>query len=151
MRCIANCKHKQPPQSPCSCIHPHCPQPTSQQPHAPTRKKTRAANSPHINRRLRSTSAHNLSKPAQLRRSRSQSRRISQRSTSGRGARKTSRHSSTSRVVRQPESPSCAVAQSWLLRVLEARCLARGGAVGLLGLLGGVGGHVHGSHGRGRE
>lgn len=100
-------------------------------------------NSPHINRRLRSSTAHNLSKPAQMRRSRAQSWRISQRSTSCRCSCKTSRRIPCSRVARQAESPSCAIAQAGLLRVLEPRCLARCGAGGLLlGLLGGVGGHI---------
>ena len=141
--------HKRPSQSPCSCVHPQRPT-TRQLPHAPTRK-TRAVNSPHINRCLRSTSTHNLSKPAQLRRPRTQSRRRSQRSSRSSGARKASRNSSSSRVVWQSETPSCAIAKSRLLRILESRRLARGGAVGLLRLLGGVGGHVHRSHVRGRS
>lgn len=69
-----------------------------------------AGDSPHINRRLRSTSAHNLSKPAQLRRSRSQPRCSSQCRSSSRGACEASRSSSTGRVVWQSESPSCAIA-----------------------------------------
>lgn len=143
------CMHKQPSQSACSCIHPRLPI-VRQLPHAPSRK-TRAVNSPHINRRLRSTSTHDLSKPAQLRRPWTQSRRRSQRSSSGRHACKASRSSSSSRVVWQSETPSCAIAKSRLLRILESRRLARGGAVGLLRLLGGVGGHVHRSHVRGRS
>jgi hypothetical protein len=69
-----------------------------------------AEDSPHINRRLRSTSAHNLSKPAQLRRSRSQPRRRSQCRSSSCGACEASRSSSTGRVVWQSKSPSCAIA-----------------------------------------
>lgn len=99
-------------------VHVHAPihnspQPASQLPHVcthPRTSKTRAANSPHINRRLHSTSTHNLSKPAQLRRPWTQSRRSSQRSTSSRSACKASRSSSAGRIVWQAEPPSCAVA-----------------------------------------
>lgn len=65
--------------------------------------------SPHINRRLWATAAHNLSKATQLRRPRAHTRRSSQRSTSSCRTRKASRSRSPRRVIRQSKSPSCAV------------------------------------------
>lgn len=97
------------------------------------------SDSPHINRRLRSSSTHNLGKPAQLRRPWPQPRR----SSGSCYARETSRRISTSRIIWQAESPSCAIAQSGLLGILKSRCLARGAGGLLLGLLGGVGRHIH--------
>jgi hypothetical protein len=137
-------------------LHERLPAPQSQRisrvppslpPHA--RSYHSPKDSPHINRRLRATTTHNLSKPAQLRRPGTHSRRGSQRSTCSCRTRETSRSTSTGRVIGQSKSPSCSVAQARLLGVLKAWCLARGGVVGLLRLLGAVGWHVHGSHSRG--
>lgn len=130
--------------------------------HHPKTKAQRGKEySPHINRRLRTSTAHNLGKTTQLRWPRSHPRRTTERSTSRRRASETSRRSASGRVVRQSESPSCAVAQRGLLRVLKSWCLARGAAAGLLllrlllrllRLLGAVARHVvHRAHGCGRD
>lgn len=119
-------------------------------PHDPASYKriSLSKDSPHINRRLRATTTHNLSKSTQLRWPRTHSWRSSQRCTSSCRARKPSRSSSASRAIGQSESPLCSVPYPGLLSILEAWCLARRGAVGLLRLLGAVGWHVHGSHSR---
>jgi hypothetical protein len=97
-------------------LHERLPAPQSQRisrvppslpPHA--RSYHSPKDSPHINRRLRATTTHDLSKPAQLRRPGTHPRRSSQRSTCSCRTRETSRSTSTGRVIGQSESPSCAV------------------------------------------